>query len=188
MKIVLATRNPGKLREFRQIWPEIEALSDLPEIEETGTTFAENALLKARAAAAHARCRALGEDSGIVVDALGGRPGVYSARYGGNDRLLEEMRDVPYGRRTARYVAHLVLVDAAGVVLAEAEGRCEGAIAPAPRGSGGFGYDPIFELSDGRTMAELAPEEKNAISHRGRAIRTLLGIVRMNLDSPPPSR
>ena len=174
MKIVLATRNPGKLREFRELWPEVSAVPDLPPVEETGATFAENALLKARAAAAHAGCRALGEDSGLVVDALDGRPGVFSARYGGNDRLLEEMRQVPDGMRTARYVAALVLVDAAGAVLAEAEGACEGAIARAPRGTGGFGYDPIFMLPDGRTMAELPSEEKNAISHRGRAVRALL--------------
>ena len=105
MKIVLETRNPGKLREFRELWPEVSAVPDLPPVEETGATFAENALLKARAAAAHAGCRALGEDSGLVVDALDGRPGVFSARYGGNDRLLEEMRQVPDGMRTARYVA-----------------------------------------------------------------------------------
>lgn len=173
MKIVLATRNAGKVREFREIWPEIEPVADLPDVEETGTTFAENALLKARAAAAHARCWALGEDSGLVVDALGGRPGVYSARYPGNAKLLEEMRDVPDGRRNARYVARLALVDPGGVLRAEAEGTCEGSIARATRGTGGFGYDPIFALPDGRTMAELSPEEKHAISHRGRAIRRM---------------
>lgn len=181
MKIVLATRNPGKLREFRALLKDVEfeINPDLPAVEETGATFEENALLKARAAARHTRRWALGEDSGLVVDALDGRPGIYSARYAGDDRantrkVLEELEGVPDDRRTARYVACIALVDADGAVQAEVRGMCEGRIAPAPRGTGGFGYDPIFFVpSLGRMMAELTPEEKNAVSHRGRAVAAL---------------
>jgi XTP/dITP diphosphohydrolase len=186
VKIVLATRNEGKLREFRALLASFEfaVVPDLPPVEETGATFAENALLKARAAAAHTRQWALGEDSGLVVDALGGEPGVRSARWSGsgdeanNRRLLEALGDVPEERRTARYVCRIALVDPSGELRAKTEGACEGLIARAPRGEGGFGYDPLFFLPEhGLTMAELPAETKNAISHRARAVQALRSVL-----------
>lgn len=181
MKIVLATRNQGKLREFRALLSSFEfsIVDDLPDVEETGTTFADNALLKARSGAAHTGQWSLGEDSGLVVDALGGAPGVYSARWAGSDeannrKLLEELKDVPDGKRTARYVCRIALVDPAGELRAKTEGVCKGVIARAPSGTGGFGYDPYFYLPDhGKTMAELPPEVKNSISHRALAVQAL---------------
>jgi XTP/dITP diphosphohydrolase len=182
VKIVLATRNRGKLREFEPLLSglPVEVVPDLPEVPETGATFAENALLKARAAARLTGCWALGEDSGLVVDALGGEPGVRSARWSGagdeanNRKLLEALAHVPDERRTARYVASIALVDEYGTVRARAEGTCEGRIAREPRGAGGFGYDPLFIVeAHGRTMAELPLELKNEISHRGRAVAAL---------------
>lgn len=190
MKLVLASGNPGKLRELDALLGphgfELVAQSALG-IEsppETGATFEENALLKARHAARHSGLAALADDSGIEVDALGGRPGVHSARYAGEgatdqenlEKLLHELRGVPAERRTARYRCVIVLVrhaqDSAPII---ARGTWEGRILEAPRGSGGFGYDPIF-LPEGldRTAAELSPAEKNAISHRGLALAALL--------------
>ena len=198
--LIVATGNPGKLREFRAL------LSDLPfelhglgELgiagpEESGATFLENAMLKARhaAAAAHAlRFRgaaptgvaAIADDSGLEVDALGGAPGIFSARYAGagaddaanNTQLLSALAGIPPERRRARYRCALVLVfmpsDAAPVI---AEGVWEGCILDSPRGSGGFGYDPYFWLPDlGLTAAELDPSDKNRLSHRGIAMRAL---------------
>ena len=154
-------------------------------MEETGVTFEENAIIKARAAAAYTGLLALADDSGIEVDWLGGAPGVYSARYAGpdgdekacNDLLLREMRDAPAGARTARYRAVIVLASPKGI-LGIASGACEGHIGFAPKGSGGFGYDPLFVLPESETtMAELPMTEKNKISHRGKALAQILPII-----------
>jgi XTP/dITP diphosphohydrolase len=153
----------------------------LPEVEETGRGYLENALLKAEAAAAATGQAALADDSGIEVDALGGGPGPRSARYAGEGAtdeanlraLLRALAGIPRAGRTARYRAVAVLARPEGEEV-HAEGTCEGIIGAKPRGTGGFGYDPIFEpLGWDRTMAELSPEEKDRISHRGRAIREL---------------
>jgi XTP/dITP diphosphohydrolase len=184
--LVLATRNPHKLRELREALPgiDIDPLPDDVELPpETGETFAENALGKARAAHAATGRTAIADDSGIEAYGLGGRPGVRSARYAGEGasdeenlaKLLDEV-----GRRDDRRVAYvcvIALIDEEGEETTF-EGRCEGTLAERPRGSGGFGYDPAFVPddtgpSDERTMAELTPGEKHAISHRGRAARKL---------------
>ena len=192
MRILVASGNRGKAAEAAAILGqgagarlEVLTLADIPGLaspEETGATFLENARIKARAGAAGSGLPTIGEDSGLAVDALGGGPGVFSARYAaGGDRdryemLLRELVGVPAGRRTARYVCAAVLALPDGREES-AEGTCEGAIALAPRGAGGFGYDPVFLLPDGRTMAELTQEQKNAISHRGRALRQLAPVV-----------
>lgn len=188
MKVLLATGNRKKAAEIVAILGgegnhglEFASLADfpnLPPVIEDGTTFLENARKKARAAAAATGLPTIGEDSGLEVDALGGAPGIFSARYAGeratdrenNEKLLREMRGIPQGKRGARYrcVAVLAFPDGREEV---AEGACEGEIAFAPKGSGGFGYDPIFLLPSGRMMAELSPPEKDAISHRGKALR-----------------
>ena len=186
MRLVLATRNEHKAREFAVLLAphEIVALPagvTLPP--ETGDTFAANALEKARTAAAATGLPAIADDSGIEAAALGGAPGVRSARYAGEDASDQEnldklLREVPAGSPLA-YVCALAYVDAAGAEQL-VEGRCSGTLAAEPRGDGGFGYDPAFmpdDVSDGRTMAELAPAEKDAISHRGRAARALLALV-----------
>jgi XTP/dITP diphosphohydrolase len=184
--LVLATRNDHKLRELREALPGIEIDPLPPEVElppETGETFEENALGKARAAHAATGGTAIADDSGIAAYGLGGRPGVRSARYAGENatdeenlaKLLDEVR-AQDDRRVA-YVCAIALVDEDGSESVF-EGRCEGILAKEPRGTGGFGYDPAFVpddtgADDGRTMAELAPTEKHAISHRGRAARKL---------------
>jgi XTP/dITP diphosphohydrolase len=186
VRLVLATRNDHKLRELSELMRPFE-LDPLPaEVElppETGTTFADNALGKARAAAGATGRPAVADDSGIEAAALGGAPGVWSARYAGENasdednlrKLLEEVADS--GDRRVAYVCALAYVEPGGheeVV----HGRCEGTLAAEPRGEGGFGYDPAFVPDDypgdERTMAELTPEEKDAISHRGRAARALV--------------
>lgn len=185
MKFVIATHNAHKLIELQRILTplSIEGVTDrdlgieLPEVEETGTTFAENAYLKAASACQVTGLPAIADDSGLVVDALGGRPGVYSARYGGeeatdDDRnvlILGEMKDVPKGERSARFVASVCCVFPNGDVL-RAEGTFEGEIGYAPAGENGFGYDPIFVVGD-RTSAEMSSAEKDAMSHRGNALR-----------------
>ena len=182
MRLVLSTRNPHKVREFGGLLGGIDVAplpADVQLPPETGATFAENALVKARAAAAATGGPAIADDSGIESAALGGRPGVRSARFAGEDATDEEnlaklLREAPAGSAVA-YVCVVAYVD--GVRERLFEGRCTGTLAAAPRGDGGFGYDPAFvpdDLRDGRTMAELAPEEKDAISHRGRAARLLL--------------
>jgi XTP/dITP diphosphohydrolase len=183
MRLVLATRNAHKAREFGRLLPgfEVEPLPDgvvLPP--ETGDTFAANALPKARAAAAATGRPSFGDDSGIEAEALGGRPGVYSARYAGPDAGDEEnlaklLAEAPAGSRLA-YVCAIAYVDPETGREELLEARCTGTLAPGPRGERGFGYDPAFlpdDLPDGRTMAELSDEEKDAISHRGRAARLL---------------
>lgn len=191
MRIIVATNNRGKLDELRALLPagaELFTLADmgLDSPEETGSTFEENALLKARSAAPFADA-ALADDSGLEVDALGGRPGVSSARFSGpnatdaanNALLLEMLVGVLPDQRRARFTSAVALVLSDGTTEL-AVGHVDGRIASAPRGNGGFGYDPLFEIADdgagelnGRTMAELSVAEKNAISHRGRAYRSL---------------
>jgi XTP/dITP diphosphohydrolase len=189
-KLLLATRNAGKLAELRRLLEaavpgvEVVGLRDVeeyPEAPETGATFAENALLKATAAAEATGRPALADDSGIVAEALGGEPGIHSARYAGEGasdqenlaKLLERLRGRP--DRRAAYVCAIAFM-APGFRPELFEARCEGVVIDDPRGSGGFGYDPAFvpvDLPDGRTMAELSAEEKDAISHRGRAARAM---------------
>lgn len=183
MKLVLATRNDHKLREFREALPDMEIVPLPADVElppETGETFAENALEKARAAHAATGLPALADDSGIEAAALGGRPGVRSARYAGEEasdeenlqKLLDEV-GAAAGDRSVAYVCALVHVTEDGQEWLF-EHRCTGQLATEPRGSGGFGYDPAFipdDYDDGRTMAELTPDEKHAISHRGRAAK-----------------
>jgi XTP/dITP diphosphohydrolase len=190
MKIVLATSNPGKVRELSRLLEgtgiEVMPQSDfgVADAHESGLSFVENAILKARNAAAHTGLPAMADDSGIEVDALNGAPGIYSARYAGpecddaanNRKLLEALRDVPEAGRTARF--HCVIAylrhgeDPAPIIT---EGVLEGRVALSPRGEGGFGYDVIFELPGrGVTTAEIDPEEKNRISHRGQALARML--------------
>ncbi len=184
MRLVLSTRNAHKVRELNILLAPHEVLP-LPERvvlpPETGDTFAENALGKARAAAEATGMSSIADDSGIEAAALGGVPGVRSARYAGENATDEEnlsklLREVPAdGDRRVAYVCALAYVD--GGEEQVFEGRCEGTLAAEPRGSGGFGYDPAFvpvDRDDGRTMAELSVEEKDAISHRGRAARAFL--------------
>jgi XTP/dITP diphosphohydrolase len=190
-RILVATHNQGKVRELARLLAALEldwlTLNDLGvtlEVAETGETFLENATLKATQYAAVAGCLTLADDSGLEVDGLDGRPGVHTAYYGGPGLtpaeryhlLLENLRGVPWERRTARFRCVMVVANPAGELLATAAGVCEGLIALEPSGAGGFGYDPIFYLPEhGATMAELPPELKNQISHRGRAIQKLIG-------------
>lgn len=183
MTFVIATHNAKKLKELKRILDPLgfDAVirEDLPEVEETGTTFAENALLKAESACKVTGRPAIADDSGLVVDALGGAPGVYSARYAGEgatdrqryEKLLTELREVPTEQRTARFVSAVCCVFPDGTILT-AEGACEGIIAFEPKGEGGFGYDPIFLVGE-RSYAEMTAEEKDSISHRGRALAKL---------------
>ena len=188
--VVLATGNAGKLREMREIlapWNvAVRSQGDYTRTaaEETGLTFVENALLKARHAAAASGLPAIADDSGLEVDALRGAPGIHSARYAGpgaddqanNERLLRELAGIAASARTARYRCAMVFLrwaeDPAPVI---AQAAWDGVIADAPRGSGGFGYDPLFLIEGGaRTAAELPAEDKNRCSHRGRALRDLV--------------
>lgn len=198
-KIVLATGNPGKVGEFAAVlagFPfEIvpQSLFGTPEVEETGLTFVENALLKARHAAQHTGLPALADDSGLVVDALGGAPGIYSARYAGAgagdqanmDKLLQALAGVSAEQRTGRFVCALVLLHhPADPTPLICQASWEGMILTEPRGRHGFGYDPVFFVPDqNRTSAELDPASKNRLSHRGRALAELVRLLK--LDSAP---
>jgi len=198
--LVLASRNPGKLREIRRALGELPVrvlglseACDVPAPDEPHATFAENARDKALYYARATGKWCLADDSGLVLDALGGAPGVLSARYAAKDlpphasrdeidrannaRLLAEMKDVPEPQRTARFVCHLAMAAAEGVLL-EAQGQVEGQIARSPRGQNGFGYDPLFVIpSLGCTAAELSAEEKNRVSHRGKAVRRFVRLL-----------
>jgi XTP/dITP diphosphohydrolase len=188
VRLVLASRNAHKLRELNLLLAPHELVPLPDEVElppETGSTFAENALVKARTAAAATGMTAVADDSGIEAAALGGAPGIYSARFAGEgaddgDNLAKLLRDVPPGGDTrVAYVCALVLVDPDGGELV-AQARCTGRLTHEPRGEGGFGYDPAVipdDYDDGRTMAELTVAEKDAISHRGRAARELLALI-----------
>lgn len=179
---IMATHNKHKVAELSRILEPMGIhveTADLPEVEETGTTFEENARLKALSACKTTGFPSVADDSGIAVDALGGAPGVYSARYAGeeatdadrNKKLLEEMKDIPEGKRSARFVSAICCVFPSGEEIT-VTGVCEGTVAFAPQGKDGFGYDPIFLVGD-RTYAELSPAEKDAVSHRGKALRLL---------------
>ncbi len=180
-KLVFATQNKNKLTEVKNMLEGsgIELLGIEGEFnpEETGGTFEENAFIKAYEAARITGLPALGDDSGLVVDALGGRPGVFSSRYEKTDekrinRLLEELKDVGPGKRSAGFVCSMVIVSPEGKKLFAVTRTCRGEIAFSPSGSHGFGYDPVFYLpGKNATMAELTMKEKNSISHRGKALR-----------------
>jgi XTP/dITP diphosphohydrolase len=186
-RLLFATTNKGKLRELRELVGdavEVVSLADLPPVPEPvedGATFEENAVKKARAYAEATGLPTLADDSGLCVDALGGRPGVHSARYApGDDRaryekLLAELAGVPDDQRTAHFQCALALVKPGGGEARVEVGRCEGRIGHKPRGQHGFGYDPVFILSDkaGRTMAELTAKTKSEVSHRAAAFRKM---------------
>ncbi|WP_102026853.1 XTP/dITP diphosphatase [Salirhabdus sp. Marseille-P4669] len=189
-KVILATKNAGKAKEFKEIFGkmgiEVVTLLDfdeeIPEIEETGTTFEENAAIKAETIANQFQLPTIGDDSGLVIDALGGKPGVYSARYAGlekNDqknleKVLKELQGVEEKDRTARFVCVLAFA-VPGEDTITKRGTCEGTIGFEPVGTNGFGYDPIFYPSEyEKTLAQLQPDEKNNISHRRDAINKLV--------------
>lgn len=190
MDFIIATHNMKKRDELSRILKPVgvrallaeEAGVDLTDVEETGTTFEENAFLKAQSGCLESGMPCIADDSGLAVDALDGAPGVFSARYSGehgnddknNELLLENLKDVPMERRTARFVSAVCCVFPDGRKIT-VRGECEGKIAFDLKGNGGFGYDPLFlpEKYEGKTMAQLTPEEKDAISHRGKALRLL---------------
>jgi len=183
-EIVIASKNKGKIREIRQIYADLPVSivehADLPDVVEDGDSFSANARKKAVEIARHTGKWSLADDSGLEVDALGGAPGIHSARWSGggdeanNDKLLSELRDVPPPARTARYRAVVVIASPDGRIVAETDGACEGLIGFVRKGTGGFGYDPLFVVPQfGQTMAELPAETKHSISHRGEALRKL---------------
>jgi len=191
-ELLLATKNPGKLRELQEIaapmpllWRSLAEFPHIPDAPETGATLAENARLKALHYSAVTGLPTLADDSGLEVDYLGGAPGVHSARYAGpqqdsaanNRKLLAALAGVPPQQRTARFRCSMAFAQP-GEILAESTGVLEGRIADAPRGAGGFGYDPLFVLPElNLTTAELTPQQKHAISHRGQALRAMLPLI-----------
>ncbi len=187
---VLATANAHKTLEIAEILEPLGVVllprpPEVPDVDETGETLEDNALLKARALLDATGLAAIADDTGLFVDALSGAPGVHSARYAGADatdeknvvKLLDALASVPDEQRTARFrtVAAVARPDGSVTVV---EGVLEGRIIHSPRGLGGFGYDPIFDIGDGRTLSELSADEKNEISHRGRAFRELVSVLR----------
>jgi XTP/dITP diphosphohydrolase len=193
MELVIATGNTNKVREIQDKFHDIEGLALIPlsviknppDVVEDGATFHENALKKATVISGFTGQAALADDSGIVIDALGGRPGIYSARYGGenlSDRdrnllILEEMRGIPPGKRSARFVCVIAIAMPGGASY-HAVGECSGFISDSLRGANGFGYDPIFYMPGrGKTMAELSLNEKNSISHRAKALESAKEIL-----------
>ena len=195
-KIVLASNNAGKVREINQLLADHEITVvpqkefDIPEAEETGLTFVENAILKARNAARHSGLPAIADDSGIEVDALKGAPGIYSARYAGpgcsdadnNQKLLEALKDLPEAQRSARFQCVMVYMrHAEDPTPLICQGAWEGVILAEPAGDNGFGYDPLFYVpSEGCTSAKLPPERKNSLSHRGKALTQLISALAGN--------
>ncbi len=199
VQLVLATRNAKKLAELDRLLASAgldveilgsDAFSDLPEIEETGSTFAENSLIKARAVATHTGLIAIADDSGLCVDALDGQPGIYSARWAGPgatdesnlDLVLEQIRDVEPAQRTAHFACAAALVLPSGEEYV-VQGQVDGVLLTQRRGVGGFGYDPIF-LPDGFeiTTAEMTSDQKDAISHRGQAMRALVPLIQDHVN------
>jgi len=194
-KLVIATSNPHKVEEIEAVLGQIGIAclpmgdAGIPEPEEDGATFEANARIKAVAYARALGTTVLADDSGLEVDALGGAPGVHSARYAGigetraerdaanNAKLLKALEGVADANRAARFVCVLCIARPDGSILAESRGTFDGMIGRAPRGTNGFGYDPLLVLEDGRTSAELSPAEKNARSHRGNALRALVGAL-----------
>jgi XTP/dITP diphosphohydrolase len=191
--IVLASNNTGKVREFNQLLQghELEVVPQsefsVAEIEETGLTFVENAILKARNAAAHTGLAAIADDSGLEVDALNGAPGIYSARYAGVgasdqqnlEKLLRDIEEIPDAQRTARFQCVMVYMRHAEDPTPQIfQGTWEGRILHAPQGDNGFGYDPVFYVPEQHcSSAQLAPEVKNSLSHRGQALRKLVAAI-----------
>ena len=196
MRFVIASNNPNKIEEMERILSPLgifpttaeELGKELPEVEETGETFKENAELKAESACRLTGYPAIADDSGLVVDALGGRPGVYSARYAGENatdeekisKLLTELRDSGSEDRTAHFECVICCCFPDGEKLF-AFGKCDGTIGYAPRGNGGFGYDPIFFVDGNKTFAELTKTQKDAVSHRGRALSELVDLLQKKL-------
>lgn len=197
MRLLIATQNPGKIREFREMlggdryqWDDLLAHRDLPAPVENGRTFRANACLKAAHYARLLKMYAVADDSGLAVDALDGRPGVHSARWAelngagkgdadNNALLLQQLRNVPDDKRTARFVCVLALADEEGRILLTAQDAVEGRMIHAPRGNNGFGYDPLFLIDElGLTTAELPSAQKHQISHRGKALRRLRELIR----------
>ncbi len=190
--VIIASGNQGKLKEFQTLMSglnvEVKSLKDYPhigDIEENGQSFAENAYIKAKAVSEVTGCLCIADDSGLEVDALGGAPGIYSARYAGeqkddaanNQKLLEALKDVPDEERGAQFHCAIVAIDKDGKRY-DAEGIVRGRILRAARGDNGFGYDPLFYVEEfGKTTAELSMEEKNKISHRGQAVRDIVAIL-----------
>ena len=200
LKLLIATNSPHKLAEYRAILanlpvrltsPGEEGLVISPE--ETGTTFEENAIIKARAFAAASGLPSLADDSGLEVDALNGEPGIFSARYGGTNRfdqegrynlVLQKMTHVPWEARTARFRCVIAIATPATQLVGVVDGRVEGYIAYEPRGTNGFGYDPVFHVPEfGKTLAEVTSEQKHEISHRGRAARAAIPLIRQLLTN-----
>lgn len=197
-EVIIATKNPGKAKEFEHIFSSrgitVRTLLDypeIPEVEETGTTFEENATLKAEAVSKALGKMVIGDDSGLIVDALEGRPGIYSARYAGEpkndqnntDKVLSELEDIPEEKRTARFYCALA-VAIPGQETKTVSGTCEGRILKERRGSNGFGYDPVFYVPEkGLAMAELSSDEKNKISHRANALKKLDVVLDAILES-----
>ncbi|MFQ6058312.1 MAG: XTP/dITP diphosphatase [Anaerolineae bacterium] len=197
-KLLIATNNPGKLREYEELLADLPLALTRPgqegielEVEETGESFRENAVLKARAYARASGLLTLADDSGLEVDALGGEPGVLSSRYAGPEAddeeryrlLLRKLEGVPWEERAARFRCVIALATPQGEVWT-AEGSCEGIIAFEPRGEHGFGYDPVFYFPQfGKTMAQLLPEVKNQISHRARAAQKARAILRELIEA-----
>lgn len=187
MKIILASNNKNKLREFSGIVKDAEIISQSQaginlEVEETGSTFEENAFLKANAVHKLSNCAVIADDSGLEIDALDGRPGIYSARYGGDIsdaekclKILEEMKDIPDEKRTARFVCCICYIAENGEKIT-VTGVCEGKIGYKPLGENGFGYDPIFMYGE-KSFAEIPSEQKNAISHRSNALKELSEVL-----------
>ncbi len=197
--LAVASSNRGKISEFEWLLDNSASIMSIHDLgltspEETGTTFEENAVLKARYV--HRQCGmvTLADDSGLEVDALDGAPGVLSARYAGQDHndadnralLLRNLHALPNAVRTARFVAVIAIIDTEGIE-SFFRGTCEGVIAHQERASGGFGYDSLFQLADGRTMAELPAEEKNAVSHRAEALRLAMPALRAALARTAPN-
>ncbi len=189
MKLLIATTNPGKVREFREmlggdriLWSDLSTHPAIEPVEETGKTFRANACLKAIYYARLLNTWTIADDSGLEVDALGGAPGVYRARWAllnsagqgdgdNNACLLRQLQDIPTDRRTARFVCVLALSDPSGIIILTSRDTVEGRIIHEPRGDNGFGYDPLFFIDSlGKTTAELPPERKHQISHRGKAL------------------
>ncbi|MDB5289160.1 MAG: rdgB [Phycisphaerales bacterium] len=200
MDLLIATGNAGKVKEFREMlgadrftWHDLSQFPQAVPVPETGETFEANASLKAAGYARQAGMWALADDSGLEVDALGGKPGVHSARWAqlngtgagdadNNATLLKQLENIPDDNRTARFVCALALSDPSGRIVLTARDSVEGRILRAPRGANGFGYDPLFFVDSlGKTTAELAPEKKHDISHRGKALRRLREMMERGL-------
>jgi len=197
--LIIGTGNRGKGRELEKLFApagiRVRTLADVDDpidVEETGTTFQENAILKAVEQARHLGAWVMAEDSGLAVNALDGAPGVYSARYAGDDAtddknnalVLEKLKGIPDARRGAAFCCHMALSDPTGEIQAESEGRCRGRITHELRGDTGFGYDPMFEIREyHKTFAELGPVVKNVLSHRARAAAAILPQLRRLIAS-----